>query len=79
MKSITVESRVGPDGILKLELPVGIPNSEVVVIVVPLAPEKKSPEDLGWPPGLLDTFAGSIPDFPDRAPQGGYEVRDELE
>ena len=78
VKTITVESRVGSDGILKLQVPVGIPNSDVVVIVVPVAPAEKSPEELGWPPGFFEQTAGSIPDL-ERAPQGNYEVRNELE
>ena len=33
----------------------------------------------GWPIGFFEETAGSIPDFPEREPQGEYEVRLELE
>ena len=80
MKSITLHSRVGADGVLDLKVPVGITNSDVQVVVVfeVVTSAKKTPADLGWPPGFLEKFAGSIPDL-ERAPQGEYEVRDELQ
>ena len=73
MHSLTLRTHVGKDGILKLETPVGIANAEVEIVLIVHPVEKK-----GWPPGFFEVFAGSIPDFPPRAPQGEYEVRDEL-
>ena len=32
-----------------------------------------------WPVGFFEATAGSIPDFPEREPQGEYEQRLELE
>ena len=84
MQSLTLHTRVGKDGILKLETPVNVRNAEVeVVLVVNRAAEKprKQPakKAKAWPPGFLDTFAGSMSDLPPRAPQGEYELRDGLE
>ncbi|MCE7983041.1 MAG: hypothetical protein DYG89_17795 [Caldilinea sp. CFX5] len=31
----------------------------------------------GWPLGFFEETFGSIPDFPEREPQGNYEVREE--
>ena len=39
---------------------------------------KPTPEDLGWPPGFFEQTFGSLPDLPERAPQGDYEIREEL-
>ena len=33
----------------------------------------------GWPVGFIEKTYGSIPDFPDREPQGEYEQRLEIE
>ncbi len=80
MKSITLHSHVGADGVLDLKVPIGIADAdvEVVVVVGATTPTKKSSDDLGWPPGFFDETAGSIPDLK-RAPQGEYEIRKELE
>ena len=32
----------------------------------------------GWPVGFFERTFGSIPDFPEREPQGEYEQREEL-
>lgn len=75
MQSIRLHARVGNDGILKLQTPIKYKNAEVdVVLVVNVSYAEK-----GWPPGFLDRFAGCMPDLPDRAPQGEYEVREPLE
>jgi len=86
MQSVTLRSRVGRDGILKLEVPVGLADAdiEVIVTIQPLNPpadkilEDRSPEALGWPPGFFEKFAGCLPDFPEIEPEGDYEVREEL-
>ena len=75
MQSLTVHTRVGKDGILKLETPIDLRNTEVEVVLVvnqtsgkqKTQPTKKAK---GWPPGFFEATFGSIPDFPERAPQG---------
>ncbi len=37
-----------------------------------------APETLGWPPDFFARTAGSIPDFPDIAPEGAFETREAL-
>jgi hypothetical protein len=83
MQSLTLHSRIGKDGILKLEAPIGLPDTDVEVILVvnPLKKGRKAkaiPQKGGWPEGFFERFAGSMPDLPVREPQGEYEVRDEL-
>ena len=69
--------KVGSDGVLHLDIPVGAPNSEFEVLVVlqPTAPATR-PEELGWPPGYFERTAGSIPDPTFRRhDQGDFEKR----
>ncbi len=81
MQSITFHSHVGQDGILKLEVPVGLSDVEleVTVIVQPVPSSSvRTPESRGWPPGFFEQFAGCLPDFPDIEPEGDFEVREAL-
>jgi len=77
MQSLTLHTRVGKDGILKLETPIGLTDTELDVVLV-LHPTTGK-EIKSWPPGFFERTFGSIPDFPDRALQGEYEIRNELE
>ena len=84
MRSIMLHSHVGPDGILKLHVPLDLPDTEVevMVIVQPLAPTSvpTTPEGLTWPPGFFEQTFGCLQNEPlTREAQGEYEVRDELE
>jgi len=69
MDAIKLRSHVGPDGILKLEVPVGVKDTDLDVIVnvepVGNGAPAKTPEELGWPKGFFEEVAGSMPDFPD--------------
>ena len=72
--------KVGDDGILHLDIPVGVPNSEfeVVVVLQPRAgaTQPEAPEDPGWPPGYFEQTAGSIQDPTFRChDQGEFEKR----
>ena len=83
MQSIKVRSRVGSDGMLHLQIPGGIKDTdlEVIVIFQPITPatEGKTPEDLGWPPGFFERTFGCFQDEPlVRGEQGEYEEREEL-
>lgn len=77
MQSLTLHTRVGQDGILKLETPIGLRNTELDVVLV-LNPITGK-DTKGWPPGFFERTFGCIPDFPDRASQGEYETRNALE
>ena len=82
MKSVTFRSHVGADGILSLQVPVGITNAEleVMVIVQPLVqPEVETPAYTGWLPGFFEEVIGSWAGEPlVRPEQGEYEVRENL-
>jgi hypothetical protein len=79
METITLHSRVGADGLLKLQVPVKLTNTdlEVVLIVQPVA---ATGESRGWPAGFFEQTYGSFRDQPlIREPQGEYEIRAELD
>ncbi|MHC5597729.1 MAG: hypothetical protein ACYTXC_17620 [Nostoc sp.] len=84
MNSIKIRSRVGKDGILHLEIPVGITDKELEIMVIyqllETPTQQKTPEELGWPPGFFEQTAGCLADDPiQRYPQGEYEEREPLE
>lgn len=80
MQSFSLRAHVDEDGILKMELPTNLSDTDVEVVIV-FHPVKTTTGKVhpSWPEGFFEKTAGSIPDFPDRASQGEYEVRDDLE
>jgi hypothetical protein len=74
MQTIKLDARVGGDGVLKLELPLEMSDTDLEVLVVVQPKEKR-----GWSPGYFERTAGSLADDPiERPPQGDYEQRDAL-
>jgi hypothetical protein len=79
METITLHSRVGADGLLKLQVPVKMTNTELDVVLI-VQPVAAAGQDLGWPPGFFEQTYGSFRDQPlVRESQGEYEVRYELD
>ncbi len=75
MQSITVQSHVGEDGILRLQIPVSVKDADLEVTVNFQLPSQngtaKSPEGLGWSPGFFEETYGCLKDDPiERPPQG---------
>ncbi|HEX8682818.1 MAG TPA: hypothetical protein VF707_10925 [Ardenticatenaceae bacterium] len=80
MQSITLKTHVGSDGILKLEVPVGLTdvNLEVVVTLQALnaSPDRESSDDSSWPPDFFERTFGILANEPlEREAQGENEVR----
>jgi hypothetical protein len=83
MRNVHTRSRVGRDGLLKLEIPTELSETDIDVVVVyqPIetASAKPTPEEPGWPPHFFEETAGQWQGEPlTREPQGEYEVREEL-
>lgn len=83
MQSLALHTRVGKDGILKIETPIGIADTELdVVLVVHPATKKQRDQGAqanGWPPGFFTEVIGGWQGEPlVRESQGVYETRDEL-
>ena len=88
MESIQLRSHVGTDGILKLEVPLEVRDSDldVVIVVQPRGsrpprqtePDREPRSELGWPEGFFERVAGAWKGEPlRREDQGEYEARDD--
>lgn len=78
MTPVTVTSRVGPDGVLHVDIPIGAAqaNREVKVTIEPLAdrPQETPEEYRAWVRSMAGSWQG---DF-ERPEQGEFETRDPL-
>jgi hypothetical protein len=82
MQTVHVQSQTGSDGILHLEIPVGLPNADVDVVLViqprGLAPSPEAADEApGWPPGFFEETAGAWQGALVRD-QGQFEEREGL-
>jgi hypothetical protein len=78
METIKLKTHVGSDGVLKLEVPVSVKDTDLEVVMV-MHPSETPVDELGWPVGFFDKTYGSLADDPiERPPQGQYETRDEV-
>jgi hypothetical protein len=80
METITVHSHVGADGLLKLQVPLLVTNTdlEVVLVIQPLA--GSTAQHAAWPAGFFEEVAGGWQgEQLMREPPGDYEVREDLE
>jgi hypothetical protein len=83
MHSLTFQSHVGRDGILKLEVPAGFADKDVEIVLIiqelATAPEAR-PEGEVWPPRFFEDTFGCMREEPmERDPQGEREKREEPE
>lgn len=83
MQSITVRSHVGEDGILRLQIPVGVKDTDLEVTITVKSQTmdelEATAQSNGWPPGFFRRTAGAWIGQPlERPPQGEHEERDEL-
>lgn len=83
MQSITVQSHVGEDGILWLQIPVSVKDVdlEVTITVKPRTIDELEAvaQSNGWPLGFFRQTAGAWQGEPlERPPQLEYEEREEL-
>ncbi|MBD2534597.1 hypothetical protein H6G97_36015 [Nostoc flagelliforme FACHB-838] len=83
MQSIKLCSHVGADGILRLEISVGITDKEMEVVgiyqqIEPSAPSK-TPQGLGWSSGFFEQTYTSCQDAPIVIDyEGDFETREEV-
>lgn len=79
METIKLKTHIGSDGLLKLELPTGVTNRDLEVMVVMQTLDEEEVDELGWPLGYFEETYGSMADDPmERGDQGEFEIRDEL-
>ncbi|MBW4567168.1 MAG: hypothetical protein KME31_03850 [Tolypothrix carrinoi HA7290-LM1] len=73
MDSIKIRSHVGKDGILHLDIPVEMADTEIEVTVTI---QRVTPQQRGWMPGFFEEVIGGWVGEPlERAEQGEYETR----
>ena len=79
MQTLTLHTRVGKDGILKIETPIGITNADLEVILV-VNPRDTEARSLSvWPANFFTEMIGGWEgERLVREPQGTYETRSEL-
>jgi hypothetical protein len=76
MDSIKIRSYVGKDGILHLDIPVEMPDTEIEVTVTI---QRVTPQQRGWMSGFFEEVIGGWVGEPlERAEQGEYETREPL-
>ncbi|RJP49506.1 MAG: hypothetical protein C4557_11190 [Anaerolineaceae bacterium] len=76
MQSLTLHTRVGKDGILKLEMPSDVRDTELEIVLI-FSPVLERAAD--WTPDFFTEVIGGWQGEPlVREPQGQYETRDEL-
>ncbi|HEX2623336.1 MAG TPA: hypothetical protein VHL11_24415 [Phototrophicaceae bacterium] len=85
METLKVKAHIGADGVLKLEIPTGLADREVDVVVVMQttdapAMDTSAMDENGWPIGFFDRTYGALADDPiERPPQLPLEARDPIE
>ena len=66
-----------------IPVPEALRHRKIELIIWPLEEESstlnQATDANGWPVGFIEKTYGSIPDFPNREPQGEYEQRLEIE
>jgi len=84
MESIKLQSHVGDDGVLHIQIPVGFKNEDLEVMVI-FQPLKSGNSHLttlkskGWQPGFFEEVIGSWEGEPlERPEQLPFNVREEL-
>jgi len=78
MQSLTLHTRVGKDGILKLETPIEFSNMELEVILI-VNPVLETRVASKWPASFFTEIIGGWQGKPlVREPQGTYESRSDF-
>ncbi|MCX7046383.1 MAG: hypothetical protein NTX50_12970 [Candidatus Sumerlaeota bacterium] len=81
MKTIQMTTHIGHDGILHLDMPVGLQDqsAETVVVLQSNHKDANSSDSRGWPPGFFEKTYGCLAGNPmERAPQGELEKREDI-
>ncbi|MBZ0299850.1 MAG: hypothetical protein K8J31_08925 [Anaerolineae bacterium] len=64
MQTMTLKARSDHDGILKLEIPTNLPDSEVEIVLVMHAHASEALDEMGYPLGYFEETYGSFADEP---------------
>lgn len=79
MEATKIKTRIGSDGILKLELETGLANLDLEVLIVMQPIESEALDAMGYPIGYFDETYGSLADDPiERGSEPPLDVRDSI-
>ena len=79
MQTLTLHTRVGKDGILKIETPIGITNTDLEVILVVNPKDAEARSLSAWSSNFFTEIIGGWEgERLIREPQGTYETRNEF-
>ncbi len=77
MITFPAKGRTSSDGSLSLSIPIGLPDTDVEVLVVVVPREPTS--SVEWPAGFFETYAGALADLCfERPGQGEHQDREPL-
>jgi hypothetical protein len=80
METIKLQAHVNDDGLLRLELPTGMANRKLEVLIVMQPLEDEEVDELGWPVGFFQRTYGALADDPiERPAELPPDARDEVE
>ena len=80
MQTLTLKTRTGKDGIIRLEIPTNISDQDIEVVLVLQAVGADPVDEMGYPIGYFDETYGMFADDPIKRNQPSYlDVRDEIE
>lgn len=85
MQNIQLKTQIGEDGILRVQMPAEVKNTQLEVLVifqpVTIPREGKTARDQGWPPDFFDKTWGSCANSPIIIDEAGVsaELDDKLE
>ncbi|MEZ4672537.1 MAG: hypothetical protein R3E39_31940 [Anaerolineae bacterium] len=79
MQTVTLKTRTGKDGIVRLEIPTDKADSELEIVLVMQAVEDETLDAMGYPVGYFDETYGMFADNPIERNQPLHpDLRDEL-
>lgn len=79
MQTLTLKTRTGKDGVVRLEIPTDKADREIEIVLVMQAVEDKIVDEMGYPIGYFEDTYGMFADDPIERNQPLYpDVRDEL-
>ena len=85
MENIQLKTHIGEDGILRVQMPAAVKNTELEVLVVfqptIAAKQETTARHQGWPPGFFQRTWGSCADAPITIDESGVDIEldDQLE
>lgn len=80
MQTIILKARADSDGVVKLEVPTGLTDQEIEIVLVMQPLDAEPVDEMGYPIGYFEETYGMFADEPlERNQPLDFDVRDEIE